>query len=126
MSPARRGVRTSLAVFTSGLPPSMRAQAWAVPGLQIFEGPFPLEWMERPWEDVRRAGQWLLSLARVLRPEVVHLNGYAHGALGWPAPVVVVAHGCVCSWWEAVHGVAAPPEWDRYRAEVRRGLQGAA
>src|SRR5262249_58494337 len=30
------------------------------------------------------------------------------------------------AWWEAVHGIEAPPEWDRYRAEVRRGLLGAA
>ncbi len=123
---ARRGVRTSLAVFTPGLPAALRAEAWDLPGLQIFEGDYRLEWMEDPWDDVRRAGEWLLSLARVLRPDVVHLNGYAHGALGWPVPVVVAAHSCVCSWWEAVHGVPPPPEWDRYRVEVRRGLRGAA
>ena len=123
---ARRGVRTSLAVFTGGLGASMRAEAWAVPGLQIFEGKFRLEWMREPWDDVRRAGEWLLSLARVLRPDVIHLHGYTLGALGWPAPAVVVAHGCVCSWWEAVHGAPAPAEWNRYRTEVRRGLLGAA
>ena len=123
---ASRGVRTSLAVFSRGLVPSMRAEAWNVPGLRIFEGAFRLEWMEDPWEDVRRAGEWLLSLARVLRPDVVHLNGHVLGALGWPAPAVVVTHGSVCSRWEAVHGVAAPPGWNRYRAEVRRGLLGAA
>ena len=123
---ARRGVRTSLAVFTSGLPASQRAETWEVPGLQIFEGRFGLEWMEEAWEDVRAAGAWLLSLARVLRPDVVHLNGYAHGALGWPMPAVVATHGCVCSWWEAVHGEPAPAKWDRYRAEVRQGLLGAS
>lgn len=123
---SRRGVRTSLAVFTPDLLPALRAEAWEVPGLQIFEGPFKLEWMDDPWDDVRRAGDWLLSLARVLRPDVVHLNGYAHGALGWPVPAVVVAHSSACAWWEAVHGVPAPPRWDRYRAEVRRGLAGAA
>ena len=79
---ARRGVRTSLAVFTEGLAPSMRAEAWTVPGLQIFEGAFRLEWMEDPWEDLRRGGEWLLSLARVLRPDVIHLNGHVLGALG--------------------------------------------
>lgn len=123
---AHRGVRTSLAVFTPELLAALRAEAWEVPGLQIFEAPFRLEWMEDPWDDVRRAGEWLLSLARVLCPDVVHLNAYAHGALGWPAPAVVVAHSCVCSWWESVHGVPAPASWDRYRAEVRRGLAGAA
>jgi len=110
---ARRGVRTSLAVFTAGLPPSMRADAWAVPGLQIFEG-----------RDGRKAGDWLLSLARVLRPDVVHLDDAELGALGWPVPAIVVAHRCPCVWSEAVRGGAAPPAW--HRVEVRRGLDAAA
>jgi len=122
---AQRGVRTCLAVFTPGLSTPQREEARDVPGLEIHEGPYRLEWMDEPWEDVRRSGEWLLSLARMFRPDVVHLNGYSHGALSWPAPAIVVAHSCVCSWWEAVHGVAAPPRWNRYRAEVRRGLQGA-
>ncbi len=123
---ARRGVRTSLAVFTEGLAPSMRAEAWTVPGLQIFEGAFRLEWMDDPWDDLRRGGEWLLSLARVLRPDVVHLSSHVLGGLGWPVPAVVETHGSVCAWWEAVHGVPAPAALDRYRAEVRRGLLGAA
>jgi hypothetical protein len=123
---ARRGVRTSLAVFTRGARSVDACRGLDRPGLQIFEGAFRLEWMEDPWEDLRRGGEWLLSLARVLRPDVIHLNGHVLGALGWPAPAVVVTHGSVCAWWEAVHGVVAPAEWDRYRAEVRRGLLGAA
>jgi glycosyltransferase involved in cell wall biosynthesis len=121
----RRGVRVWLAVFTRGLDASQRAQVRQIPGLHVFEGPYRLEWMDDPWDDVHRSGEWLRSLTRVLRPEVVHLNGYVHGALEWPVPRVVVAHSCVCSWWEAVHGGEPPPHWDRYRAEVRRGLRSA-
>jgi glycogen synthase len=117
---SRRGVRTSLAVFTAGLPPSLRAEAWAVPGLQIFEGRL----CSGSLEDGRQAGDWLLSLARVLRPDVVHLNDAVHGELGWPMPAIVVVHGCSCLWWEAVHGAAAPAE--SHGSEVRRGLVGAA
>lgn len=106
---ARRGVRTSLAVFTAGLPPSLRAEAWAVPGLQIFEG-----------RDTRKGGDWLLSLARVLRPDVVHLDDAELGALGWPVPAIVVVHRCPCVWSEAVRGAPVPPAW--HRVEVRRGL----
>jgi hypothetical protein len=110
---ARRGVRTSMAVFTSGLPPSLRAEAWAVPGLQIFEG-----------RDTRKAGEWLLSLARVLRPDVVQLDRPALGELGWPVPSIVVVHRCPCLWWEAVRGQGAPRK--SHREEARRGLVGAA
>src|SRR5687767_1129438 len=82
--------------------------------------------MEEPWSDVERAGAWLLELEAQLRPDVVHLNGYAHGKLPFRAPVICVGHSCVCSWWRAVHGEEAPDSWDRYRAEVRSGLDGAS
>jgi glycosyltransferase involved in cell wall biosynthesis len=97
-----------------------------VPSLVLHESDFRLEWMDEPWDDVARAGEWLARLERDLAPDVVHLNGYAHGALPWRVPAVVVAHSCVASWWRAVHGVAAPAAWDHYRAAVRAGLDGAA
>jgi glycogen(starch) synthase len=84
-----------------------------------------LEWQEQPWADVREAGEWLLELAEQERVDLVHLNGYAHGALPWRVPVVVVGHSCVLSWHEAVRGVPAGAPWRRYRREVAAGLCGA-
>jgi glycosyltransferase involved in cell wall biosynthesis len=78
-----------------------------------------------PWEDVERGGDWLSSIAAHVQPDVVHLNDYSHGALDWRAPVLMVAHSCVLSWWEAVHGVAAPQAWSRYADHVREGLRAA-
>jgi glycosyltransferase involved in cell wall biosynthesis len=66
-----------------------------------------------------------LTLERLLAPDVVHLNGYCHAALPWRVPALVVAHSCVLSWWRAVKGTAAPPEWDTYREGVSRGLRAA-
>src|SRR5204863_5977395 len=57
--------------------------------------------------------------------DIVHLNGYAHAALPFAAPTVVVAHSCVLSWWRAVHEERAPPRWCWYADSVRRGLDGA-
>jgi glycogen synthase len=84
-----------------------------------------LEWQDEPWDDVRESGEWLRELAQDERVELVHLNGYAHGALPWGVPVVVVGHSCVLSWHEAVRGAAAGASWQRYRREVRAGLCGA-
>src|ERR1044072_4310129 len=122
---ARRGVQASLA--TMGARPSdmQRRQAASVPGLLLFESDFKLEWMDDPWDDVARAGEWLLDLERALRPDVVHLNGYCHGALPWRAPSIVVGHSCVLSWWEAVKGEQAPRRYARYRREVTRGIRAA-
>jgi glycosyltransferase involved in cell wall biosynthesis len=81
--------------------------------------------MDEPWDDVRRAGEWLIALERDLHPDLVHLNQFAFGALPFAAPKLVVAHSCVLSWWRAVHHVAAPPIWRKYSEEVAAGLASA-
>ncbi len=84
-----------------------------------------LEWMPAPWADVERSGAWLRALAKEVRPWVIHLNSYAHAALGWREPVLVVAHSCVFSWFEAVKAQPPPAQWQTYRDAVRRGVQAA-
>jgi glycosyltransferase involved in cell wall biosynthesis len=81
--------------------------------------------MQDPWREVQAAGDWLLELEARLAPDIVHLNQFAFGALGFRAPKLVVAHSCVLSWWRAVHGEMAPAEWDEYHRVVSRGLAGA-
>lgn len=112
---------------TMGAPLS-RAQARTVAALanaDVVESNFALEWMSDPWRDVDAAGDWLVELARARRPHVVHVNGYAHAALPFGAPVIVVAHSDVLSWHRAVHRGDAGPEWNEYRARVHRGLRAA-
>jgi glycogen(starch) synthase len=122
---ARRGVSVALAAKGGCLDAGQWEAAREVPGLEVFESAGKLEWMEEPWEDVRRDGAWLLDLADKLHPDVVHLNDYAHGALPFDAPKLVVAHSCVFSWFEAVRREPPPPAFDRYRREVARGLAAA-
>ena len=73
-------------------------------------------------EEVDAAGEWLLDLENRLQPELIHLNNFAHGDLSWNAPVVLVAHSCVYSWWNAVHGGRPPREWDEYHRRITSGL----
>lgn len=123
---AHAGVATVLATLGGRAAPAARAAAAAIPGLTLVESDFRLEWMDDPWDDVARAGDWLLGLEARVRPDVIHLNGYCHAALPFQAPCLVVAHSCVLSWWRAVIGGPAPARYDRYRAEVARGLHAAA
>jgi glycosyltransferase involved in cell wall biosynthesis len=74
---------------------------------------------------VRASGAWLLEICARVRPEAIHLNGYAHAALAWSSRPLVVGHSCVLSWFDAVHRERAPARFDRYREEVSRGLRGA-
>jgi glycogen synthase len=123
---APAGVTVALA--TMGPPPDAaqsRAAARSAVAA-VHQSTFPLEWEERPWGGVDEAGHWLLQLEKELEPDVVHLNGYVHGALGWTAPALVVGHSCVTSWWWAVHGTEPPPDREEYRKRVAAGLSAAA
>src|SRR5437016_2407178 len=112
-------------VATMGPRPSadQRAQLAEVPGATLYESDHKLEWMENPWEDVEKSGDWLLGLEEKLRPDIVHLNGFSHGTLPWKAPTLIVAHSCMLSWWRSVKGEAAPDNICRiYREKVRAGV----
>jgi len=99
--------------------------AQTIPGLRLETSSFRLEWMSDAWADVDGAAEWLLDLEADVRPVVVHLNGYAHGALPWRSPRIIVGHSCVLSWRDAVGGTFTASWLDEYRARVSRGLASA-
>lgn len=112
---------------TMGRRPSadQRRQTLTISNLCLAESDFKLEWMDDPWTDVTRAGDWLLQLETKWKPAIVHLNGYSHSALPWHAPRLVVAHSCVLSWWAAVRRVQLPNQWLIYAERVAQGLRAA-
>jgi glycogen synthase len=120
-----RGVRVSLAVMGPAPSAAHREELASIPTAAMHECSCALEWMDDPWVDVDRAGEWLLALERTLRPDVVHLNGYCHAGLPWQAPVLVAGHSCVLSWWRVVHAADAPAAWDTYMERVADGLRAA-
>lgn len=122
---APHGVRVSLATMGPRPTADQRAEALRIPGLSLYESDYRLEWMDDPWAGVDAASEWLLGLEQRLAPDLIHVNGFVHGALPWSAPVAVVAHSCVVSWWNAVHGTDPPPSWVTYRQRVRAGLLAA-
>jgi len=122
-----RGRRAQVALATMGAPPtpSQCREAGSIPDVTVHASSFRLEWMSEPWEDIALAGKWLLALEDQFAPDVVHLNQFAFGATSFKAPTLLVAHSCVVSWWQAVHGTEPPAQWDHYRESVRAGLAAA-
>lgn len=112
-------------VVVATMGPRLRREQRRLLPRRVHESGYRLEWMEDPWDDVAAAGRWLLALEEAERPELVHLCSYSHGAVGFRAPKLVVAHSCVLAWWRAVHGTEAPPGWSRYREETAAGLAAA-
>lgn len=102
---------------------AQRAELAELSQAELIAAPFPLEWMEQPWEDMEKAGAWLLELEARVQPDLIHLNGYVHAALPWQAPVLIAGHSCVLSWWAAVKGQPLPASWSRYATAVAKGLR---
>jgi glycogen synthase len=119
---AHFGVQVGVATMGPRPSQNQRAQAARISNLELFESDYKLEWMDSPWADVDAAGIWLLDLARDFLPDLVHLNGYTHAGLPWNAPVVVVAHSCVRSWWKAVKSESIPPGFAEYTRRVSAAL----
>jgi glycogen synthase len=118
-------VEVALATMGRRLTREQRKEVGKLKNTEVQESQYKLEWMDKPWLDLARAGEWLMEIERQMRPDVLHLNNYVHAPLGFSAPSVVVGHSCVLSWWHAVKGTAAPAQWEWYRRQVARGLNAA-
>jgi len=123
---APHDIEVVLATF-GGMPSTaQRQEAAQIRNLRLLPSEFKLEWMENPWREVEESGRWLLKLEEGYRPDVVHLNTFGHGRLPWRAPVLLTAHSCVVSWWDAVKREPLPEAWSEYRDRVGQSLRAAA
>lgn len=117
------GIEIAIATMGAPLTSEQHQAINHIPNLKLFESNYKLEWMPDPWQDIDQAGDWLLQLEKHLQPDFVHLNSYIHGSLPWRTPTLIVAHSCVLSWWLAVKGKTAPPDWNHYQQAVQQGLR---
>ena len=129
---SERGHAVTLA-SSGGLPTAdQRAAVAALPGVTLHATAFKLEWQPDSAADVRAFGDLLEEVCEQVRPDVVHLNEFSHGARRFAVadrrravPKLVVGHSDVLSWHAAVRGCEAGDEWNPYRRAVAAGLAGA-
>lgn len=121
----RQGIEIVLATMGQPLSADQKREVANAHNITLYESSYKLEWMENPWADIRQSEEWLLSLEQETRPDLIHLNGYVHGALQWSVPCLVVGHSCNLSWWQAVRGDAPPDAFRHYRERVAQGLAAA-
>jgi glycosyltransferase involved in cell wall biosynthesis len=122
---AKHGVEVTLLSMGRLPDDAQRAEAAAQPNLRLVATGHRLEWMQDCERDVIDSGSVMLQLARDMRPDVVHVNGYYHASLPFDAPVVLTAHSCVASWWQACRRDVIPLEWWRYVNWVSAGVRSA-
>jgi glycosyltransferase involved in cell wall biosynthesis len=77
--------------------------------------------------DLPESSEYLANLVREVNPDLVHLHQFCHGNLPVDVPRVVMAHGDLISWAEAVQGCTPrPTRWLKwYRDTILRGMAAA-
>lgn len=97
------------------------------PAVTLLETGLPLDWMSRDAETIAESGRALARLSETHRADVVQLNQPAFAADGsFRMPVIVVAHSCVGTWWQAVRGGEPEPGDIAWQTSLmRRGLLAA-
>jgi glycosyltransferase involved in cell wall biosynthesis len=122
-----RGVRVTLVSFGEIPMPEQVRWMESLHGLDYRPTAFRLEWMHEAQQDYLDSSNFLASLVREVRPDVLHLNQFAYGALPVNVPRVVMAHGDLITWAQAVEGYTPrPTRWLKwYRDMVIAGNEGA-
>jgi glycogen(starch) synthase len=122
-----RGVRVTLITFGEIPLPDQTAWMDLLHGLEYRPTAFCLEWMDDAQQDLPESSEFLANLVREIRPDLLHLHQFCHGNLAVDIPRVVMAHGDLISWTQAVQGCTPrPTRWLKwYRDTVVRGIAAA-
>jgi glycogen(starch) synthase len=119
-----RGVRVTLVSFGEIPLPDQISWMDHLHGLDYRPTAFRLEWMQEAEQDLPESSAYLMALVRELRPDVLHLNQFCYGNLPVDVPRVIMAHGDLITWTQAVHNRSPHPahslNW--YRRTVLSGL----
>jgi len=124
---SRLGIATVIAVMGPSPTQEQHAAAGAIPGLKLIDTGLALDWLAEDGAALRAAAQAIAALASDAEVDIVQLNSAALAAEAeFPAPVVVVHHSCVATWWAAVHASPLPHDFVWRTEMVRAGLLAAA
>jgi glycosyltransferase involved in cell wall biosynthesis len=121
-----RGYRVTL-VTLGPLPKAEQLADLAdIDSLDVEITDLALEWMDPEGHDMPRAREELRQIVGRVAPDLVHLNGFREALYQFGVPMILVAHSCVGSWWQASRG-AEPMEanWTPYLRHVADGLNAA-
>jgi glycosyltransferase involved in cell wall biosynthesis len=122
-----QGARVTLVSFGEIPLPHQTSWMQGLHGLEYHPTAFRLDWMQEGEQDFHAAQEYLCSVIRDTRPDLLHLNQLSFGALPAATPRLVTAHGDIITWWLSVHGrEPADSAWlDWYRDTIVRGLRRA-
>ena len=112
----------TLAVLGPEAQPHQRRAAQAIPGCTLIHTGLPLDWLSPDRATLDHATQALATLAARLGATSAHLHAPCLAAGMWPVPIVVAAHSCMATWWDALRHGPVPAGFAWHAAATREGL----
>ncbi len=122
---AEAGQPCILAVL--GPPPdaAQTAEVSRIAGCSLLHPGLPLEWTLTGRDALDPLLDLLMATAARSGAASCHLHAPALACRRWPMRTVAVAHSCMATWWDAVHGGTPPDEIAWHAAATQGGLAGA-
>jgi len=122
-----RGVRVTLVTFGDVPLPDQTAWMDRLHGLEYRPTAFRLEWMDEAPQDLPESSEFLVNLVQELQPDLLHLHQFCHGNLPVDVPRVIMVHGDLISWAQAVQGCTPrPTRWLKWYCDtIVRGIAAA-
>jgi glycosyltransferase involved in cell wall biosynthesis len=122
-----RGVRVTLVTFGEIPLPGQTAWMDLLHGLEYRPTAFRLQWMDEAPRDLPESKEFLATLVRERRPDLLHLHQFCHADLRVDIPRIVMAQGDLISWTLAVQGcMPRPTRWLQwYRDTIVGGIAAA-
>jgi glycosyltransferase involved in cell wall biosynthesis len=97
-------------------------EAAGLRNVQVFPNRFESTYSDDAWDEVERAGSWLLRMESMVQPDLVHLHSYPFGSLPFQAPTLLEGHDCPLCRSRATTGDTTAL-WERYRASVGQAMR---
>jgi glycosyltransferase involved in cell wall biosynthesis len=112
-----------LAVLGPAPDAAQRREVEESPGCSLLETGLMLDWTIASRAELERLTAALIDVARDVGAHSAHLHAPALAATAWPIPVAAVAHSCMATWHDAVHGGTQPESIAWHAAATASGLR---
>ena len=90
--------------------------------MHCYRDGLELDWALTGQAGLKSLVASLIGVAVQCNAAAAHLHAPALAFRKWPIRVVAVAHSCMATWWDGVHGGAGPRDIEWHAAATKQGL----
>lgn len=117
------GIQVHLLAMGGWPTPAQQVEAENISNVIFYKSDYKLNWMADSWEDLDLSKKWINSIYQTVKPDILHLNNYAHLEADWTAPLVIILHDNIPVWLHTVKGNNTLDEWEHYVQIIEKSVE---